>query len=534
MGSLTLQYPPMTGGSAEQQLSLLRGYLIQLTDELNGADWSANAVFQEVSQAIDAQSLPAEEQRTQLAGWSSLKELIIKTADYAAKNSQTLQYQLSGSYVAKSDFGLFEEAMLTRIEATEAGITQNYEYVGQVKTEIEADVDQSISNLSTSLGSQYSALDEYVKGIEGELNTVDTSVQSLDAYAKGLADSLSTTNSTVSGLSSSLDKTDGEVDALKDETAGVNNTRAEGLDKDEEGQTITVKSKQYVKTGLLYYDGLLPVYGVGVGNVRTTLDVDGHVIVDKGNLLLTLTPDCISFWEKGKQIAYIEKEKMHFPSATLEAYDAKLTGTITAAAGSSFGPWTVTESSIYRAESETENKLGGNGLYFGTSGLSIKDAFQVDANGKLTATGATVTGTIKANDLLLGSTDASGTTEYSSIKTQLKTLVDSVNELSVLAEAVAVTGEGQSASASGFNFWADGIGGLQITTASSGSYAVELSSAQALRIKGGSGDLHIQNSGNTCFVALQSDGNVKMKGTKLYWNGTEVNLGATTATAVFG
>lgn len=114
MGSLTLQYPPMTGGSAEQQLSLLRGYLIQLTDELNGADWSANAVFQEVSQAIDAQSLPAEEQRTQLAGWSSLKELIIKTADYAAKNSQTLQYQLSGSYVAKSDFGLFEEAMLTQ------------------------------------------------------------------------------------------------------------------------------------------------------------------------------------------------------------------------------------------------------------------------------------------------------------------------------------------------------------------------------------------------------------------------------------
>lgn len=529
MGSLTLQYPPMTGGSAEQQLSMLRGYLIQLTDELNGADWSANAVFEQVAQAIDAQSIPAEEQRAQLAGWTSLKELIIKTADYAAQNSQTMQYQLSGNYVAKSDFGIFAEAMTTRIEATEAGITQNYEYVGEIKTQIEADVDQSISDLSTSLGSQYDSLDAYVKGIEGELNTVDKSVQSLDAYAKGLEDSLSTTNSTVSGLSSSLDETDGKVDALKDETAGVNNSRAEGLDKDDEGQTITVKSKQYVKTGLLYYDGLLPVYGVGVGNVKTTVDLDGHIVVDKENLLLTLTPDCISFWEKRKRIAYIEKEKVHFPSATLEAYDAKLTGTITAAAGSSFGPWKVTASSIYRAEDETENKLGGDGLYFGTSGLSIKSAFQVDAEGKLTATGATVTGTIKASDLLLQDGSA-----YSSIKTQLKTLVDSVNELSVLAEAVAVTGEGTSASASGFNFWADGIGGLQITNASSGSYAVELSSLAALRIKGGAGDLHIQNSGNTCFVALKSDGNVNMQGTKLYWNGTEVNLGATTATAVFG
>ena len=50
MGSLTLQYPPMTGGDAAQQLDGLRRYLVQLTDELNGADWSAGAVLQEVGQ----------------------------------------------------------------------------------------------------------------------------------------------------------------------------------------------------------------------------------------------------------------------------------------------------------------------------------------------------------------------------------------------------------------------------------------------------------------------------------------------------
>lgn len=420
MGSLTLQYPPMTGGSAEQQLSALRGYLMQLTDELNGADWSANAVLQELSQAIDAQDVPEAARQTQLAGWAATKSLIIKTADFAAKNSQTFQYQLSGSYVAKSDFGVFTEALETRLTADESGIEQAFAY-----------------------------------------------------------------------------------------TAGINNK-------------LSVDSKQYIKTGLLYFNGVTPVYGVGVGNLATTVTEDGTVLDRTQNELLTVTPGRVSFWQQGQEVAYLSQKKLYFPSGSLVAYDAALSGTITAAAGSSFGPWSISQSSIYR----TDNTFGGAGLYFGTSGLSIKDAFQVDANGKLTATGATVTGTIRASDLLL---QDGGT--YSSIKTQLKTLVDDVAELAVLAGSVSV---GDSGAASAFDFYVPGVGGLQITPASSGAYAVELSSAAALRLVGGSGTVYIQNSGNTGAMSVTADGNVSMKGSKFLWNGTEVTFGAQTATAVFG
>lgn len=402
MGSLTLQYPPMTGGSAEQQLDAMRRYLMQMTDELNGADWSAQAVFQQVAQAIDAEQMPeGEEKRSQLAGWASLKELIIKTADYTVKNSEGFSFQLSGNYLALSDFGEFQEQMRLALEANETGIQQTYTYVGTVKTEILTDVDGKLTSLGTDvdgkLSEQALTLEEYKTSISGELNTFT------DEWG-----------TKYSGLNEAVGKLGTRTGTLEDETAGINNERGEGQGKDESGTTITVQSKQYVKTGLLYYDLLEPVYGVGVGNIKTKIDVlsDGKevTIVDKENLLLTISPENISFWEAGKQIAYLEAQKMHFPSATLEAYDATLTGTITAAAGSSFGPWKVTASSIYRAEAETENKLGGDGLYFGTGGLSIKDAFQVDADGKLTATGATVTGTIRANDLLLRGTNAAGET----------------------------------------------------------------------------------------------------------------------------
>lgn len=438
MGSLTLQYPPMSGGAAEQQLRDIRAYLYQLTDQLNGADWSAQTVLTEIAQAIDADALAEQERKTELAGWSAVKTLIIKTADFAAKNSEAFRFQLSGNYVAVSDFGVFQEEMKLALDANESAITQTYDYAALIER---------------NANQQYDALGEYTKGINNKL---------------------------------------------------------------------TVNSKQYVKTGLLYYDGVVPVYGVGVGNLETTVSNGQEILDQTKNELLTVTSGRIGFWQNGQEVAYLSEKKLHFPSGTLEAYDATLSGTVTAAAGSSFGPWNISETSIYR----TDNTWGGNGLYFGTDGLSIQAAFKVDATGKMTATGAEVSGTIKANDLLLKNGD-----KYSSVNTQLKTLVDSVSELAVLAEAVSL---GAGGNASGFDFYVDGVGGLQITGATSSAYAVELSSTGALRLKSGTGAVYAQNGAQTASAMLTADGDVKMKGSKFYWNDKEVALGASTATAVFG
>ena len=128
MGSLTLQYPPMTGGDAAQQLDGLRRYLVQLTDELNGADWSAGAVLTQISQAIDASALSQKERLTELNGFAALKTLIVKTADFAAENSEAFKLKLSGDYVAVSDFGKYwQEASMT-IDGNEFGIRQLYEF----------------------------------------------------------------------------------------------------------------------------------------------------------------------------------------------------------------------------------------------------------------------------------------------------------------------------------------------------------------------------------------------------------------------
>jgi hypothetical protein len=399
----------MTGGDAAQQLDGLRRYLVQLTDELNGADWSAGAVLTQISQAIDASALSKEERLTELSGFAALKTLIIKTADFAAENSEAFKLKLSGNYVAVSDFGKYwREASMT-IDGNEFGIRQLYEF-----------------------------------------------------------------------------------------SAGVNNA-------------FTVNSKQYVKTGLLYYDGVKPVYGVGVGNIETTVSNENEVIDKTKNELLTVTSGRVSFWQGGDEVAYLSEKKLHFPSGTLEAFDAKLTGTVTAAAGSSFGPWSISESSIYR----TDNTWGGAGLYFGTDGLSIGSAFKVDSTGKLTATGADITGSIKASDLLLNQNGS-----YTSIQMQLSSLIADVQELTALAASVSTNASGALAS---LDLNIGNKGWISITGASSAASAVELYSYGAVRIIAGSGDVYIQNGDDSAHVQIAGSGAVSIKGTSLTFNGASIN-----------
>lgn len=396
MGSMKLAYPSIAGKTSGEQLESMRRYLRTLTDQLNLADWSAGAVLQEVSRAIDADSLPDAERKTQLGNFGQLKALIIKTADYAAANSESFKTQLSGNYVAVSDFGKYWQKATMTVDGNEFGIRQLYDYA-----------------------------------------------------------------------------------------AGINNDFA-------------VNSQQYVKTGLLYYNGAVPVYGVGVGNIETTVTKDGETVVDqKKNELVTVTPGRVSFWQGGDEIAYLSAKKLHFPSGTLEATNAKLSGTLTAASGSVIGPWTVAEDSIYR----TNKKWGASdGLYFGTSGLSLGSDFKVDASGAMTAKGATISGTINATDLQLGGVSVQ--TKLQAIMAQIDAITDSLGNVTGLT----VGGTNMK----GGEMYLDGAGGLQFTPSSSApeGYATDLSGA-AVRIRSTSGDIFIQNAGKTASIQLRADGTIK-------------------------
>ena len=380
MGSLNLAYPKRTEGSVQEQLAALQRSMRDIIDQLNLADWSAEAILQEISTGINEDAPLRTEKEKKQSAFASLKQLIIKTADFSMENSEQFTKTLQGGYVAKSTFGEYAEATSATIEINSKGITQLFDY-----------------------------------------------------------------------------------------TAGINS-------KDER---YGVTSRQYVKTGLLFHDeNAQPVYGVGVGNISTKTELNGEVIDETQGEVVTVTPGRISFWQQGLEVAYLTGKKLHFPSGTLEASGAVLTGTLTAAAGSKLGPWNVTESSIWYGKSSYGAE---GGLYFGTSGLSIGTNCKINASGVMSL-----------NALKFGNVD---------VYDALLDLNEKVDELMAWANMMTLSGENVSM----LDLLVGGDG-LKITGASSAPYAVDLSSGGAIRITAGSGNVYIESGGN--YIQIGKSGTI--------------------------
>lgn len=81
----------------------------------------------------------------------------------------------------------------------------------------------------------------------------------------------------------------------------------------------------------------------------------------------------------------------------LKATSAYISGNLTMASGSKIGDWNVTDMAIYNWKSTLESTI--HGIYIGTDGINVGDStyyFKVTSAGALTATNATITGTINA------------------------------------------------------------------------------------------------------------------------------------------
>lgn len=123
------------------------------------------------------------------------------------------------------------------------------------------------------------------------------------------------------------------IERLFGYTAGINN----------ENGSYSLSTKQYVKTGLLYYESGVPVYGVGIGILDTEAENENSVIDISKNRLLAVTPTGIDFWENGSKIAYISEGALYLPAAVITGgsvnigdgtFTVSRNGEITATAGS--------------------------------------------------------------------------------------------------------------------------------------------------------------------------------------------------------
>lgn len=78
-----------------------------------------------------------------------------------------------------------------------------------------------------------------------------------------------------------------------------------------------VDTEGYIRTGIVYYDGAVPVYGVAVGQDLITVEVDGEQVVQQKNFRATYTAGKLSFWQDAVEVAYVSNNRLYISNITV-------------------------------------------------------------------------------------------------------------------------------------------------------------------------------------------------------------------------
>lgn len=212
-------YPKITAQTGEGKIEQIKGYLFSLADQLK---WALNSLDSGVVNLTNTQggkAVTTADEAKASASFNSVKSIIIKSADIVEECYDALTEKFSGQYVAHSDFGTFMELTEQMVTTNSTGITQLFESMQKLFTDIE-NLEHSLIEVNANIRSGLLYYDDDgvpIYGLEiGQRNDVD-GVEVFNKYARFVADKLSF-----------YDKNDTEVAYISDYKLYITNAQITG------------------------------------------------------------------------------------------------------------------------------------------------------------------------------------------------------------------------------------------------------------------------------------------------------------------
>ena len=138
--SYDISYPNINAPTEAGKLEQVKSYLHQLSEQLNFALNTIEAGSKDKSgtatQGDGKTSSVANSEAETQATFSSLKSLIIKSADIVDAYYEEIEKRLQSIYVAQSEFGTYIDQSIQNITADATGITQEFTTLQQIIDEL--------------------------------------------------------------------------------------------------------------------------------------------------------------------------------------------------------------------------------------------------------------------------------------------------------------------------------------------------------------------------------------------------------------
>ena len=193
---MSIPLPRQITGSGQEQLRQIQSYLFRLSQELELALGTVDKqllTLRDTAAQTERTVQAVSESQNPKAQFSSLKALIIKSADIVNAYYEEISRKLSGEYAAQSDFGAFRQETRQEIRENSQEITRafsNMQVIEDTLAELNGAVTQVNAWIKTGkLGEDQDSVPIY--GVEIGQQTEKDGIVAFQKFARLLADRLS-------------------------------------------------------------------------------------------------------------------------------------------------------------------------------------------------------------------------------------------------------------------------------------------------------------------------------------------------------
>ena len=189
--AIDIPRPNINATTEAGRLEQVRSYLYQMAEQLNFAlntvETRMETAVLETSKQTSSDPTPEEA----LKNFSSIKALIIKSADIVDEYYDKISKRLEGKYVASSEFGAFEQHTTANFDATSERVNLAFTNMQQITSDLD-DIRDQYTDTSAYIRAGVLYENEYpIYGIEVGQTTTANGEEVFNKFARFSAEKLS-------------------------------------------------------------------------------------------------------------------------------------------------------------------------------------------------------------------------------------------------------------------------------------------------------------------------------------------------------
>lgn len=226
--------------------------------------------------------------------------------------NDTMSNQQLRSYLTQMTEQL--EYVLNNLETSNFTEDTKDQVITKPEKQTQQNLDEAVSILKDMIIKNAEIIESHMDEISQELHGDYTALSSeFGEYKQESTAQITANAENITAQYTTIQTIQGDITTLDTNTTNSINTINNTLGDD---ATWMQQTDSYIKTGILYFEGLNAVTGIALGQIQTEI-VNGEKVMKREGFYATFTPQELAFYKGTTKVAYVSNEQLYITDANI-------------------------------------------------------------------------------------------------------------------------------------------------------------------------------------------------------------------------